>query len=43
MDLLRQFAKASGMEVEEQDGSIFDKVKDAFKADKKKKWTDFFK
>lgn len=33
-DLLRQFAKASGMEVEEQDGSIFDKVKDAFKADK---------
>lgn len=36
-DLLRQFAKASGMEVEEQDGSIFDKVKDAFKADKKKK------
>jgi len=37
MDLLRQFAKASGMEVEEQDGSIFDKVKDAFKADKKKK------
>ncbi|MBT2731466.1 molecular chaperone DnaJ [Carnobacterium sp. ISL-102] len=37
MDLLRQFAKASGMEVEEQDGSIFDKVKDAFKADKKRK------
>ncbi|SIO12722.1 molecular chaperone DnaJ [Carnobacterium alterfunditum] len=37
MELLRQFAKASGMEVEEQDGSIFDKVKDAFKADKKKK------
>ncbi|AEB29792.1 chaperone protein DnaJ [Carnobacterium sp. 17-4] len=36
-DLLRQFAKSSGMEVEEQDGSIFDKVKDAFKADKKKK------
>ncbi|MER2130814.1 MAG: molecular chaperone DnaJ [Carnobacterium inhibens] len=36
-DLLRQFAQASGMEVEEQDGSIFDKVKDAFKADKKKK------
>ncbi len=36
-DLLRQFAKASGMEVEEQDGSIFDKVKDAFKADKKRK------
>ncbi|WP_407391445.1 molecular chaperone DnaJ [Carnobacterium jeotgali] len=36
-DLLRQFAKASGMDVDEQDGSIFDKVKDAFKADKKKK------
>lgn len=36
-DLLRQFAQTSGMEVEEQDGSIFDKVKDAFKADKKKK------
>lgn len=36
-DLLRQFAKSSGMEVEEQDGSIFDKVKDAFKTDKKKK------
>ena len=36
-ELLRQFAKASGMDVDEQDGSIFDKVKDAFKADKKKK------
>lgn len=36
-DLLRQFAQTSGMKVEEQDGSIFDKVKDAFKADKKKK------
>lgn len=37
-EALRQFAKASGIEVEEQDqdGSFFNKVKDAFKGDKKK-------
>ena len=34
---MRDFAEASGIEVSEQEGNIFDKVKDAFKSDGKKK------
>ena len=34
---MREFAKASGIEVSEQETNIFDKVKDAFKSEGKKK------
>nr|WP_156959065.1 molecular chaperone DnaJ [Carnobacterium mobile] len=35
VDILREFAKASGIEVTEQEESLFGKVKDAFKKDRK--------
>lgn len=35
VDILREFAKASGIEVMEQEESLFGKVKDAFKKDRK--------